>query len=880
MIDEEALRSSTIHYLRSTIYDLHTGFAPCSALASMPAWDMKQLVMRMALCAVVWGMPVHAATPEWRVIRSGDGDTNLLTNGGMNEVSTGVPKGWQKFQDGFVLTESGGRRGSAGVMCEVTRRGQQTGIGQHILLDRKVAAPLVVRGWSKAEGVDGSPDGGYAIYVDIEYTDGTPLWGRVANFRCGTHDWQQSELVIMPEKPVKSLNLYCLLRDHRGKVWFDDVSVVEPRQDAGCAMFQGAPVTIDSSVRPVPPLPEAAQMLDYFAQRGAFVVRDVAAGSDFFRCGGMEAEALGLRVTSQSAVAAGHVTVSGRITSTVARDRAVTVVYALPLDATGWRWDDDIRRSREITGTGEFTNVVPAGCGATGTMSVYPVAAVWNGKTGVAIATDLTKPALCRLGYSAGLKRLFIAYDFGLSPETRNFPNSAEFRLVIYPFDPAEGFRSAMRKYMEIFPDSFVVRSKEQGLWMPFTDVSTVRGWEDFGFRYHEGDNNVPWDDAHGVLSFRYTEPMTWWMQMAKGTPRTPAAAKEIRDQLATGKDAQQRRMAEVSRLTAMTGDDGEPALRFEDTPWCDGAVWSLNPNPWLGQGSGDAKSPMNAATVYWNDQIKEQLYGPAAKGKLDGEYLDSLEGYVTANLNFRREHFATTTVPLVFATETRQAALFKGLAVCEFTRWISEDVHRAGHLMFANGVPYRFTFLCPWLDIMGTETNWLSAGKYQPPPFSQMDLWRTLSGGKPYLLLMNTDFDRFTPDLVEKYFNRCLFYGMWPGFFSHNAAHNPYWQNPKWYDRDRPMFRKFLPRIKQVAEAGWQPVTGATCDNPQIMLERYGPDSQGRAYLTTYNDTDQSQTGTVSLTTKPAGPNIVPWHVSLQAHEAGVIDLQAAERR
>jgi hypothetical protein len=54
------------------------------------------------------------------------------------------------------------------------------------------------------------------------------------------------------------------------------------------------------------------------------------------------------------------------------------------------------------------------------------------------------------------------------------------------------------------------------------------------------------------------------------------------------------------------------------------------------------------------------------------------------------------------------------------------------------------------------------------------MDLLRSMSGAKPYLLLMNTDYDRFTPDLVEKYFQRCLFYGMWPGFFSHNAADRP----------------------------------------------------------------------------------------------------------
>jgi hypothetical protein len=261
-----------------------------------------------------------------------------------------------------------------------------------------------------------------------------------------------------------------------------------------------------------------------------------------------------------------------------------------------------------------------------------------------------------------------------------------------------------------------------------------------------------------------------------------------------------------------------------------------------------------NAATVHWNDALKQRLYGPAAKGRLDGEYLDSLEGYVTADLNFRREHFRFTTVPLTFSTDTRQPALFKGLAVFEFTRWISDDLHRMDKLVFANGVPYRFTYLCPWLDVLGTETDWLRGGKYQPASDATMSLWRTLSGAKPYLLLMNTDYDRFTPDLVEKYFQRALFYGMWPGFFSHNAAENPYWQNPKWYNRDRPLFRKYIPLLKRVAEAGWRPVSEARCDNPRIWVERFGPAPDGTVFLTLHNDTATPQTGTVSANLRALG--------------------------
>jgi len=225
-----------------------------------------------------------------------------------------------------------------------------------------------------------------------------------------------------------------------------------------------------------------------------------------------------------------HIAIQGRISDTSAKDRAVTLVFAVPA-AARMELGDDLRRIRKISGDGEFANQIAVPCGSTGTQSLYPIAPVWDEQTGLAVGLDM-RSALYRVGYHAGLHRLFIAFDLGLSTETERFPSSADFGFVLYRFDPANGFRGAWQKYTEIFPEHFRVRSKEQGLWMPFTDVSKVQGWQDFGFRYHEGNNNVPWDDAHGVLSFRYTEPMTWWMPMAKELPRVLGEALRVRDAL------------------------------------------------------------------------------------------------------------------------------------------------------------------------------------------------------------------------------------------------------------------------------------------------------------------------------------------------------------
>jgi hypothetical protein len=824
--------------------------------------------MTLLLLALLLLAPLRAAAPAMRVVTPARPAASLLANGGFEALRLDSPAGWQAWQRGFHVAAGEGRRGSRAVVCENHAREGEFGAQQTLALDRAAVAPLVFRGWSKAEDVSGSPDDGYSLYVDLVYADGTPLWGQTADFRCGTHDWEPRELVILPEKPVRRLTVYCLFRGHTGKVSFDDVTVEEMRAEGGAILFEGVPVrvirqpprtgkpatlttrdglTLTLRDDTVASLRVGGRRLGAPGVPSGFLARDVAAGSDVYAFRGGVCPELGLKVHADYTARADHIAVHGRLSDTTGRDRAVTLIFALPLDAAGWRWGDDIRRSRVIQGRGEYTNTVVVRCGATGTMSLYPLAAIaddWQAtvaRTGIALALDMGQPAQYRLAYHAGTRQLFIAYDFGLVKESRRFPGSADFRFVIYRFDPRWGFRAAFQKLCDLFPDYFVVRSREQGLWMPFTDVSTVQGWQDFGFRYHEGNNNIPFDDAHGILSFRYTEPMTWWMPMKPEVPRTEAAALRVREEWARGPDGSHRRLAQASRSASMADEDGRPSLLFRREPWCDGAVWSLNPNPYL-------PGPLNAATVHWNETLKQRLYGASAAGHLDGEYLDSLEGYVTAELNFRREHFRETTVPLTFSRERKQPALFKGLAVYEFTRWIAGEVHRLGKLTFANGVPYRFSFLCPWLDVMGTETDWLSGERYQPASDAQMCLWRTMSGRKPYLLLMNTDFQAFTPALVEKYFQRALFYGIFPGMFSHNAADDPYWQNPRWYNRDRPLFKKYLPVIRRVAEAGWQPISLATCDNPQIFVERFGPDAGAAVYLTLMNESAQPQRGLVTV--------------------------------
>ena len=65
--------------------------------------------------------------------------------------------------------------------------------------------------------------------------------------------------------------------------------------------------------------------------------------------------------------------------------------------------------------------------------------------------------------------------------------------------------------------------------------------------------------------------------------------------------------------------------------------------------------------------------------------------------------------------------------------------------------------------------------------------------------------------------------YGFFPSFFSEDASSDPYWQDSAKVERGRPFFKKYIPIIKQISQAGWQPVTYATTNLKTIRIERFG---------------------------------------------------------
>lgn len=94
---------------------------------------------------------------------------------------------------------------------------------QIVTLSQPSARQFKFGGYSKAEGVFGFIPEYYSIYVDATYVDGESLFRQYAPFATGTHDWELSETVVCPRKPIQLLQIYTMVGQHTGVAFFDDI---------------------------------------------------------------------------------------------------------------------------------------------------------------------------------------------------------------------------------------------------------------------------------------------------------------------------------------------------------------------------------------------------------------------------------------------------------------------------------------------------------------------------------------------------------------------------------------------------------------------------------------------------------------------------------
>lgn len=686
-----------------------------------------------------------------------------------------------------------------------------------LALNQTEARPFTVRTEARCErGPGGTRTRAFSLYVDLVYMDGDHLWGQTADFAPDPQrGWRAGTVTVIPAKPVRSASVYCLYRGLPGRVCFR-APAVRIREQADLALFDAQPVALGDLPR----------------HKAGFLVCDVQRADDGYAPIPVGGEAKGVRLSVVETPAADGATYRVTVEDRTGRDRALTLVYAWPLPAGDLVFEEDPRTAVPLADNApQRSDAQAMGCGAGG-LNRWPFGAVSVGGRGFALGIDTAHPAYFRTAVHPRTRLLFIAFDLGLAPEKR----TAAFAFRRFTF--TGGFRGALAAYAAREPDAFKTRVPEQGIWMPFRAIKSVENWQDFGFKFKEGNDETAWDDAHGIFTFRYTEPTTWWLSMDKahGTNRfTMADCLAKVESLAAKGDPRAR----AWRGSVMRDEDGARVGRVMDTPWCRGAIWLLSPLPDIA-GICEYKVKNTEADF-------AKFYAKPFPVGQDGEYIDSAEGYLTPTLDFNRAVFAASDTPLVFSSdEDHRPALFKGLSMYEYVRRTAARVWPRGRFVMANGVPGRWPWLPAYVDVGGTETKWIDEeGRWRPESHRSLLYKRALSMGKPYCYLQNVDFEKFAYADMENFMRHCVAYGLFPGCFSHNASEGHYFTRPEVYNRDRPLFKKYVPLCKMLSEAGWRPVnTLVASTDARVFVEQFGA-----RYVTVFNSA--RETVKVRLTAK-----------------------------
>ncbi len=555
-----------------------------------------------------------------------------------------------------------------------------------------------------------------------------------------------------------------------------------------------------------------------------------------------------------------YLEISGLVANTTATDRAVTLYYCLPVTSGAWQWWDSAAASRtDADATGEMSCLeVGNAWGLNGAHSKYPTSALsLADRGGLSFAVRMDEPVCHRIGYSKALGVYYIALDFGLlgrpTPDVINDRPlyHAPFRILLYRHDPAWGFRSALQRYYDFFPDFFTRRLKREGGWFVWGSMAKMDGALEAGFQFHWGPENndaVKWDNEHGSTSILYIES-EFYQQTHGDLDRAPTVDECMAriDKLAAGDPEETAKTAKLSYASSYApgvwteahggipgllktialaaqasvehGPDGRPYTQIGKFPWMGesqwGCIFPLNLDPGIPGGKGQ---------FCRNAYIAPALADAVAHGvHYDGIGLDSFGGYGQASrADYRRDNFQYTDYPLCFSNPERVPVRVVAFESVEFVRDLAADMHKSGKVLMANcswgTTPAWLTFAAPYLDIFGAE-----APQVADPDYLRAITYRKACTDLPYTPV---------PDWQIPWH---LLHDIYPGHGNKLELMKPQAQ-----------------LLRDLSAAGWEPITLARADVPEVRLERYG--SGTRVYLVAHNPGDKPVTTRILLDTKTLG--------------------------
>jgi hypothetical protein len=610
----------------------------------------------------------------------------------------------------------------------------------------------------------------------------------------GTSDWQRRQMTFVSGASAVSGSFRVEIYSGHGTAWIDNVQMLDPFAGRAPTPF-GGPVV---------------------AERGQLH---------------QTSEAEGLKLEAAFSSVGSAIRVEADLVDTTGRDRGIELSFRLPIDASGWTWEKSPISSIPIA-DGVRYETLDSTFGAQ-SHSTYPFATIRSQTAAFSLATPMV-PQMNRFQYVAS-DGFSVTWDVGLSASASKTPSRAHLVFWIYIQDPRWGMRAAAEKYRALNPFGFVSPvSVAKGSWVipaGGSTISTVQGFEDFGWGFLEGVGDIRFGNVHGLSVLHYVHAPGYLRLFPGYTSQPPydvlVAALES-DAVSGGSplnDGVPR--AEMARATINSSprdSDGKYQVNAKPDFWYGNRLQIYPVSP-----DADIPPPSiwSICTEYSVDGRME--WAAENDNWIDGIFLDNFTSTYATVENYDKELWAYSDVPLTFSWETGKVTLLDGFSMTEFLGSFRSYVHDRGLALMASSNSGMYAWIAPHLDIVGGEARGAE-------PLESAYVRRILGDGRPWSnLFVPPDGQPPDADEVLAYLRQALLFGYFPGF---NGA---YWNVPSVYERDREQFRRYVPLIRTVAQAGWEPVSGTTTGDPAVLVERFDSRRGGILYLTAQN------TGTAS---------------------------------
>jgi hypothetical protein len=552
-------------------------------------------------------------------------------------------------------------------------------------------------------------------------------------------------------------------------------------------------------------------------------IRDVKSGMEIHDGAGD-----GLELQAIVSYGGDQLFVSSTIRDTTGKDRALIVEFVLPVDCTGWMYENTPLQKQVIGKDTRYPSLQqPDSMLFSDTsppderdlvrldMGRLPYNAVHNGEVGLSFGVPMSHPRIFLM--SVDPRGLVMRFNVGVSPVTEKMPSQASCHFCVIRSDPAWGIRSAAERFYRFYPELFETKAKSYGNFRDMNSITTkLADKKDFAVSYGEGDFQwtdgqfraavVPVVEELGLTVFHWREPWSWFDQVPKDmTVKDEKAnlqeeAKHPKEGKSHGQycGAPLGLCAEAALNSVMENENGEMSrVRYEYGCW----MLAVNLDPEL-------PHPNRAdLATDWQYRWLKQWDDPKYKGPRNYAW-DSSTGWTGQHLlNYRREHFKTVDNPLTFDGRTGRLCQLKALHDWEFAKYHAEMIRNKGGLTCANTSPMAALLYGQYMDVLVREE-----------PVSNIHddagiVLRMLAYRKPVAY--------YQPPENAKDVRLGMFYGFAPGFDATK-------------EEMRAPAKQYMPIIETIDRAGWEPVTRARGEG--LAIERYGRKA-GEMYFTVRRD-------------------------------------------